>query len=283
MSDKYRVNETSGLMALLEFKLQNWARSKIKKRLKTGCVMVNGKVVTQFDHELRVGDIVEIGASAKGISSGSRQLEILYEDRDLIAINKPAGLLSVATTQENKQHALAMLREQLSRRSQGLKLWPVHRIDRDTSGVLLFATSRQKREAVMALWGDAEKAYLAIVEGVPNPAQGTIDQPLRQDDETYHMHVGDHPDAKPAITHFQTETNAGDRTLLQVQINTGRQHQIRAHLAWLGHPVIGDPRYGTAGIRLGLHAFRLAITQPVTGRRLIFETPAPEDFLALLE
>lgn len=233
MSDKYRVNETSGLMALLELKLQNWARNKIKKRLKTGCVMVNGKVVTQFDHELRVGDIVEIGAPAKGISSGSQQLEILYEDRD-------------------------------------------------TSGVLLFATSRQIREAVMALWGEAEKAYLAIVEGAPNPAQGTIDQPLRQDDETYHMHVGDHPDAKPAITHFQTETTAGDRTLLQVQIDTGRQHQIRAHLAWLGHPVIGDPRYGTAGIRLGLHALRLAITQPVTGKRLIFETPAPEDFLALL-
>jgi len=107
----------------------------------------------------------------------------------------------------------------------------VHRIDRDTSGVLLFATSREMREAVMKEWDAAEKSYLAIVEGHPKPAAGTIDQPLRLDPVIYQMHVGPHPDAKRAVTHFTTERSVGQRTLLRVELETGRQHQIRAHMA----------------------------------------------------
>ena len=283
MSDKLQVNEASSLLVFLNAELHNWSRSKIKQRLKTGCVTVNDKPITRHDHALIAGDKVEVGASIKGTSNARPQLEILYKDRDLVAINKPAGLLSVASAQESKHHALAILRDQLSHRPRALSLWPVHRIDRDTSGVLLFATSREMRDAIMSLWDEAEKTYLAVVAGCPNPAEGTIDQPLRLDDTLYYMHVGAHADAKPAITHFHTERSTGGRTLLQVQLETGRQHQIRAHLAWLGHPVIGDPRYGTDGKRMGLHALRLRITQPNSGKRLTFETPAPADFLALLE
>jgi 23S rRNA pseudouridine1911/1915/1917 synthase len=282
MSDKLRVSEPSGLLVFLNTHLQGWARNKIKQRLQTGCVSVNGTAVTQHDHALQPGDLVEVGATTKAVGSASSHLEILYSDRDLIAINKPAGLLSVGNPKETQQHALAILRNQLSRRSQAVKLWPVHRIDRDTSGVLLFATSREVREAVMAKWDDAEKNYLAIVEGTPDPAQGTIDQPLRLDEVEYRVHVGFHPDAKPAVTHFQTERSANRRSLLQVQLETGRQHQIRAHMAWLGYPVVGDPRYGTAGGRMGLHASRLQITKPGSRKELIFETPAPADFLMLL-
>ncbi len=96
------------------------------------------------------------------------------------------------------------------------------------------------------------------------------------------MYVGPHPEAKKAITHFDTQRCVKDRALLEVQLETGRQHQIRAHMAWLGHPVIGDPRYGTDGPRMGLHALRLSITRPKTGKRLTFETPAPNEFLDLL-
>ena len=282
MSEKLHVKESSGLLAFLSEQLQGWARSKIKQRLQSGCVSVNGISITQHDYALDAGDLVEVGATAKMTSSAPSQLEILYSDRDIIAINKPAGLLSVGTTKETQQHALAILRNQLSRRSQAVKLWPVNRIDRDTSGVLLFATSREIREAVMDKWDQAEKTYLAIVEGCPNPAEGTIDQPLRADEEEYRMHVGVHPDAKSAITHFKTERTNGIRTLLQVQIETGRQHQIRAHLSWLGYPVVGDQRYGTAGVRMGLHALRLKIVSPKTGKELTFETPAPADFFALM-
>jgi 23S rRNA pseudouridine1911/1915/1917 synthase len=282
MSDKLHVSHESGLLTYLTAQLQNWARSKIKQRLQTGCVSVNGNLVTQHDYALQAGDIVEVGATAKAANNAPSHLEILYADRDLIAINKPAGLLSVGTTKETQLHAMAILRKQLSRPSQELKLWPVHRIDRDTSGVLLFATSREVREAVMAKWDSAEKIYLAVVIGNPAPAQGTIDQPLRLDEIEYRMHVGPHPEAKPAISHYQTLRTAPNRSLLEVRLETGRQHQIRAHLAWLGYPVVGDERYGTSGPRMGLHALRLRIVNPKNGKELNVETPAPADFLALM-
>jgi len=282
MTDRLTVKSKTTLIPFLIAQLQGWSRSTIKQRLKNGCVSVNGERVTRHDHKLLAGDRVLIEAPAGGVSSVPSQLSILYKDRDLIAINKPAGLLSVGSPKNNEPHALGMLRDQLSRRNNLVKLWPVHRIDRDTSGVLLFATSREMREAVMAGWKTAEKTYLAIVEGHPEPAAGTIDQALRPDPVIYQMHVGPHPDARRAITHFTTERSAAQRTLLRVTLETGRQHQIRAHLGWLGHPVVGDQRYGTMGVRMGLHALRLSITKPGTNKRLVFETPAPEDFLALL-
>ena len=282
MSDRLRASKATGLLTFLNTQLKGWTRNKIKQRLKAGCVFVNCQSITQYDHELKAGDDVEVRAAEKTMQRGTSQLEILYSDRDLIAINKPAGLLSVATVDENKHHALAILRNQLSRPKRPVNLWPVHRLDRDTSGVLLFATSREMREAVNEGWSGAEKIYLAVVDGCPNPGQGSIDQPLRMDSEKYHMHVGLHPEAKKAITHFDTLRTVKNRALLEVQLQTGRQHQIRAHLAWLGNPVVGDPRYGTDGPRMGLHALRLSITRPKTGKRLTFETPAPDEFLELL-
>lgn len=282
MSDKFQVTETVDLLPFLNTKLQGWSRSKIKARLHDGCVSVNGTAVTQHNHVLTANDWVEVSASPKSPNKLSTHLEILYSDRDLIAVNKPAGLLSVGNAKETQQHALALLRHQLSHRSRDIKLWPVHRIDRDTSGVLLFATSREMREAVMAKWDTAEKIYYAVVNGTPEPALGTIDQPLRLDEVEYRMHVGEHPDAKEAITHYQTERSANGRSLLRVQLETGRQHQIRAHLAWLGFPVVGDQRYGTAGTRMGLHAQCLSIIRPGTRTTLRFEAPAPADFLALM-
>jgi 23S rRNA pseudouridine1911/1915/1917 synthase len=282
MPDKLCVKESAGLLAFLHAQLRGWSRKTIKQRLQAGCVSVNGTPVVQYDHALAAGDQVEVSAAAGSMNRPPSALEILYADCDLVAIDKPAGLLAVGTARETRQHALAILRNQLSRRRQDVRLWPVHRIDKDASGVLLFATSHEMREAVMARWAEAEKTYLVIVEGRPEPACGTIDQPLRLDEVVYRMHVGDHPDAKPARTHYETMRTAGGRSLLQVRLETGRQHQIRAHLAWLGCPVTGDPRYGTAGGRLGLHALRLKIVHPDTGRELVFEAPVPAGFRGLM-
>jgi 23S rRNA pseudouridine1911/1915/1917 synthase len=282
MSDRLTVKENITLLPFLSIRLQGWSRNTIKQRLKGGCVRVNGEQITRHDHELIAGDQVIVEASARGATSVRSQLDTLYNDGDLIAINKPAGLLSVASPKNKDPHALGILRDQLSRRNNPIRLWPVHRIDRDTSGVLLFATSREMREAVMKGWDGAEKTYLAIVEGCPKPGAGTIDQPLRLDEVIYQVHVGPHPDAKRAVTHFTTERSVGQQTLLRVALETGRQHQIRAHFAWLGHPVVGDQRYGTAGTRMGLHALRLSITKPGMNKPLVFETRAPADFWALL-
>jgi 23S rRNA pseudouridine1911/1915/1917 synthase len=282
MAEKFIVKERSKLLEFLFSHLTGWSKKTIKQRLQGSSVAVNGEINTKHDFPLNVDDVVEVGVVKKASSQTLQKLEIIYQDKDIIAINKPAGLLSVGNTTESKQHALAILRNQLSRGKNQVKLWPVHRLDRDTSGILLFATSKEMREAVMDKWGVSEKIYLAIVEGCPKEKKGTIDQPLRADEREYRMHVGKHPDAKPAITHYTVKQTTPERSLLEVKIETGRQHQIRAHLAWLGHSIIGDERYGTKGEKMGLHAKKLTIIHPVKKKPMSFEVDAPRDFYKLL-
>ena len=283
MADTFTVKEKSKLLEFLFAHLGGWSKKTIKQRLQGSSVAVNGEITTKHDRPLNPGDVVEVGVAKKASTQTQslQKIEILYQDKDIIAINKPAGLLSVGNTTENKQHALAILRNQLSRGKNDVKLWPVHRLDRDTSGVLLFATSKEMREAVMDKWGVSEKIYLAIVEGCPKEKKGTIDQPLRPDEREYRMHVGKHPEAKRAVTHYVVKQSTTDRSLLEVNIETGRQHQIRAHLAWLGHSIIGDERYGTKGEKMGLHAKKLTIIHPVKKKSMSFEVDAPREFYAL--
>ncbi len=284
MAEKFIVKERSKLLDFLLNHLTGWSKKTIKQRLQGSSVAVNGEINTKHDFPLNVDDVVEVGVVKKASTQAQtlQKLEIIYQDKDIIAINKPAGLLSVGNTTESKQHALSILRNQLSRGKNQVKLWPVHRLDRDTSGILLFATSKEMREAVMDKWGVSEKIYLAIVEGCPKERKGTINQPLRIDEKEYRMHVGKHPDAKPAITHYEVKQTTPERSLLEVKIETGRQHQIRAHLAWLGHSIIGDERYGTKGEKMGLHAKKLTIIHPVKKKPMSFEVDAPRDFYALL-
>jgi len=284
MAEKFIVKEQGKLLAFLFAHLNGWSKKTIKQRLQGSSVMVNGEINTKHDYALNSGDVVEVGGVKKASTQAQtiQKLEIIYQDKEIIAINKPAGLLSVGNTTESKQHALALLRNQLSHGKNKVKLWPVHRLDRDTSGILLFATSKEMRETVMDKWPVSEKVYFAIVEGCPKEKTGTIDQPLRQDEKEYRMHIGKHPDAKPAITHYAVKQTTPEHSLLEVKIETGRQHQIRAHLSWLGHSIIGDERYGTKGEKMGLHAKKLTIIHPVTKKSMCFEIDAPRDFYALL-
>lgn len=282
MSERFEATEDGGLLDALIKHLDGWSRSRIKQRLRDGRVVVQGVRVSQFDHPLRVGDRVEVLARAERPPDDDPGLEILYAENDLVAIHKPAGLLSVALDEGNAPSALSLLREQLSPRGRRIDLWPVHRIDRDTSGVLLFALTQEARWATTGAWDKAEKTYLAVVEGVPEPDEGTVDRPLRMDSKGFRALVGWHSDAKPARTHYETRRVGRENTLLEVRIETGRQHQIRAHLAWLGHPIVGDARYGTKGRRMGLHALRLVLPSPGGGDPITIEAPPDGDLLRLL-
>jgi 23S rRNA pseudouridine1911/1915/1917 synthase len=274
------VEQPARLVEFLRKQLPDWKRSTIEQRIRAGAVSVNGKPVHRND-ALFAGDEVTVGSVSVALAQRPPPagISVLHEDDDLIAINKPAGVLAVASDDERQQTALALLRAFLSRGGAEVRLWPVHRIDRETSGVLLFAKSREAQRAVQAHWQAARKIYLALVEGTPNPPSGVIDEPLWEDHALF-VRVGRRPEAQAARTHYRTLEVRGERTLLEVELDTGRRHQIRAHLAWLGHPVVGDPRYGTDGPRMGLHALHLYVEHPSDQHELAIEAPAPKWFAA---
>jgi 23S rRNA pseudouridine1911/1915/1917 synthase len=279
MTERMLADKPERLIAFLRRRLAGWKRKTLEQRLLAGCVRVNGETVTRNDL-LAAGDEVVVTGQDDTPGPPPGGLRVIYADDVLIAVDKPAGMLSVATEGEHDPTALALMRDYLSRPGSPVALWPVHRIDRETSGVLLLATSREVQKAVQDRWGEARKRYLALVEGRPVPAEGVIDQPLFED-KRLNVRVGEHPEARPARTRYVTLEEIGPRTLLEVELETGRRHQIRAHLAWFGHPVVGDSRYGTKGPRLGLHALSLSLLHPDDGRELLLEAPPPPAFKAL--
>ena len=284
MSERLVVSEAAGLFEFLASSLSSWNRNTLRERLRAGCVQVNGQTVRRAAHALVAGDQVEVLARGEGRveARASHGLERIFEDQHLIAIDKPSGLLSVSSERQRERTALAQLRDELSRPGRPARLWPVHRLDRETSGLLLFALSRELCEQVRANWKETRKTYLAIVEGQPAPAQGVIEEPLWED-RALNVRVGHERGAKPARTRYRSLAARGRRTLLEVELDTGRRHQIRAHLAWLGHPVLGDARYGSGARRLGLHALRLELPHPREPRWLSLECEPPPAFTQLFE
>jgi 23S rRNA pseudouridine1911/1915/1917 synthase len=283
MTARLRVDAPARLVPFLRRALPTWKRSTLEQRIRAGCVRVNG-ATERSNAPLAAGDdvLVDDAPQPEEASAGA-PFPVLHCDAELVAIDKPAGLLSVATDAGGGRSALALLRAALARPGAPAPLWPVHRLDRETSGVLLFARTAEARASVQGAWEHARKTYLAVVEGAPQPAEGVIDRPLLED-ERLNVRVSDDPRAKPARTRYATRETRGERALLVVELATGRRHQIRAHLASIGHPVAGDPRHGAreTGERLGLHALRLALPHPVDGHELVVEARAPRELFALL-
>ncbi|MCC6784866.1 MAG: RluA family pseudouridine synthase [Planctomycetes bacterium] len=283
MTERFAAAAAQPLLAFLAERLPGWKKNTLRERLESGCVRVNGEVIVRANHALAPGDVVELAARASAPTTpvAPRGATLLHGDEELVAIDKPAGLLSVSTERERERTALAMLRHSLSRPGREATLWPVHRLDRETSGVLLFARTRVALETVQARWDEVRKTYFAVVEGRLRDPEGRIEKPLVEDGE-FRVRVGEGPGSKPAATRYRVRESGASRSLLEVELETGRKHQIRVHLAAIGHPVVGDARYGQEGPRLGLHAWRLELRHPKDGRRLVLEAPMPGALTALL-
>jgi 23S rRNA pseudouridine1911/1915/1917 synthase len=259
--------------------LRPMSRTRVKQLLRNGQVCVNGVPVTRHDHAVHPGDRVTIAREGQVAASRDRdRIVIVHEDDAVIAIDKPAGLLTVATEAEKTDTVFVRLRDHLAARRAG-RPFVVHRLDRDTSGLLLFARTPEARDLLQQTWDAVTKTYLAVVEGVPRQAEGVVDNHLT---EGRNLRVRTTPpggEAKRAVSRYRVLATKPPHSLVEVVIETGRKHQIRVHLAGLGCPVVGDRDYGARtnpARRLGLHAWRLAFDHPVTGERVELEAPFPE-------
>lgn len=253
-------------------------RTRVKQLLRSGRVTVNGASATRHDHPLRPGDALAIERDAPAPSASASGLAIVYEDAHVIVIDKPSGLLTVATESEKTDTAFVRLSEYLAARNGG-RPFVVHRLDRDTSGLLLFARTADTRDELQADWESVTKTYLAVVEGVPHPREGTIDNYLTEGRDLKvraSRHAG--KDAKRAVSRYKVRESRGGFSLVEVELETGRKHQIRVHMAGLGCPVAGDKLYGAAtdpARRLCLHAWKLSFDHPATAARVDTESALP--------
>ncbi len=257
-------------------------RRTAKNLLKFGAVAVNGATVRQFDHPLAIGDTVQVQDGRSAVAAGrleAARVQVIHEDAALLVVEKPAGLLTVATNAGETDTLFFRLNEFLRVRQSNSpeRALVVHRLDRETSGLVLFAKTTKAQHELQAVWPTVEKCYLAVVIGRPEPESGTIRSYLT---ETRALHVFSNdrptPGGRLAVTHYRVLQTRGEFSLIEVRLETGRKHQIRVHLAGLGCRVAGDRRYGAPldpCRRLALHASRLEFAHPLTGERLQFKSP----------
>ena len=282
------VNQETPLLEYLLKNFPQWKKTRVKQLLKFESVLVNGRVVTSHKHALKTGDKIEFldkKTVAKKRLESALPFPLVYEDESLLVIDKPAGLLTMGTDEDKIHTAYYALTEYV--RAQSLKgkgrIFIVHRLDRDTSGLVVFAKKEEIKIKLQEEWKTAVKKYYAVVEGVPRKSSDTIESFLVEDNFRRVYSTGERSrEAKHASTFYRVmNQSAAGFSLLDVTLITGRKNQIRVHLADIGHPVVGDQKYGATQDplgRLGLHAYYLSFKHPATGEIKTFTTPIPKNW-----
>jgi 23S rRNA pseudouridine1911/1915/1917 synthase len=287
-----RTSTVAAEAELLAYLFATWPEVKkkqIRTWLKFQAVTVNGRPVTQFNHRLRRGDVVAIrsdrfAAPRTIVGAG---MKVYFEDAHLIVIDKPSGLLSIASEAEQEKTAYFQLTEYLRHGNPRAKerVWIVHRLDRETSGLMVFAKTPRAKEALQAGWDRAEKRYEAVVEGRLPADSGTFESELNETNPFRVFSAPRSEQTRHAVTHYRVLARSASRSLVELTLETGRRHQIRVHLKDAGCPIVGDEKYGAKSDpakRLGLHACMLRFTHPETGEELRFESPLPKELARLV-
>lgn len=284
---EYKVTESCELMKFLMEQMPDTSRSKVKELLAHN-VCVDGRRVSQFNFPLMPGMVVSIEKASYKERLKPRNLDIVYEDDFLLVVNKHEGLLS-NSKKPNDETVITVLNRYLKMTHQKCNAHIVHRLDRDTSGLMVVSKSKQVSQRFEADWKGlvTDRAYVAVAWGKVEPAQGEIKSWLT-DGEFCVLSSPTDDGGKLAITHYKVVRYSRRYSLLELKLDTGRRNQIRVHLREEKHPVVHDPMYGYKDDvspinRLALHAFRLCFTHPITGRKLRFETPYPTSFEKLME
>ncbi|MDD4489157.1 MAG: RluA family pseudouridine synthase [Paludibacter sp.] len=283
-STNLKVSTESILMDFLLAKMGGMKRNSVKSLLAHRQVMVNGKITTLFNHLLKPGDAVEVKSSRGNIELTHPKLRMLYEDNDIIVVEKKEGLLTVSTGKGDETTAFSILKTHVKKGSPSNRIYVVHRLDRETSGVLVFAKNRDAQLILQENWHEivTRRTYIALVEGKMEKQKDTITSWLTENEKSLKIHSEKEADGgRKAVTHYRCLKSNNYFSLLELELETGRKNQIRVHLQSIGHPVSGDKKYGSLGTPLGricLHASILAFYHPFTKEQLSFEIPAPKAF-----
>lgn len=286
---RFAVAEPAELMTFLLKQFPSKNRNNIKSLLRDKQVLVDGKVTFQYNYALQPGQEVKVRWAKAPEERKYDGLKIVFEDEHLIVIEKEAGLLSMATEKEKRRTAYHLLSEHVKAQKPGNKIFIIHRLDRETSGLMMFAKSEAVQKKVQEFWQSTtkERIYLALVAGVPRQPAGVINTNLVESEKSMMVYVTPNPErGQTAVTHYETIQKNARFSLLKVQLETGRKNQIRVHLQSIGHPIVGDKKYESRHDpinRLGLHAWVLAFQHPVTGEQLRFETAIPRKFLDVVK
>ena len=282
------VSEPMPLMEFLLANLTDHKRTSVKELLKHNQVAVNGSPVSQFNHKLKPGDQVKINFTREWRVFYHRRLKLVYEDDDIIVVNKGYGLLSMGTDKIKEGTAYSILREYVKWSDPRNKLFIVHRLDRDTSGLMMFAKNEEAKNTMQHNWNNMvlNRKYLAVVEGTPDQTEGVIKSYLAENAEHEVYSTPDPKLGQLAVTRYKTLASKNGYTMLEVELDTGRKNQIRVHMKEMGHPITGDRRYGAKSSpihRLALHAQTLRFAHPVTRKEMNFETPVPAGFTKMVK
>lgn len=282
----FLVYKECELLPFLELKMPGLNRSQIRHIIANQQVSVGGAPTTLFAFKLYPED--EVVVSYDRIARRNRHnLPILFEDDDIIAIDKPSGLLSTATEREKGHTAYRLVSDYITAKNHDARIFVVHRLDEDTSGVLIFAKKYEVREALQNHWQNIVKkrGYFAIVEGDDVPDSMHLENYLAQDNFQLVYVTKNKTKGKLAVTDFTKMASKNGYSLLDVNISSGRKNQIRVQLGHIGHFVIGDDKCGEPADplhRLGLHAYELAFVNPLTHKEYDIKSPMPESFKKLI-
>lgn len=299
-STGFTATADMGLMDCLMAKMPERSRNAIKSLLSGKQVWVGDQNISQFDHPVKAGDRITIRKDRSAVqerkiaraasrnwnktgTAGLGGMAILYEDDQVIVVNKPAGLLSMGSETEKSRTAHRFLADYVRTKDPAGRIFIVHRLDRDTSGVMLFARSQDIQKALQADWATTvhERRYIALVEGRLEGDQGTLRSWLKEN-KAQIVYVSREPgDGLEAVTHWKRLGGNRDYTLVELNLETGRKNQIRVQMQEIGHPVAGDAKYGATtnpARRLCLHAMSIGFVHPATHRIARFEVPFPPVF-----
>jgi len=280
------VKDASGLLKFLIAQMPGKSRTTVKSLLAHRQVAIDNHTITHFDYPLEPGQTVTITHGRIAEEIKYRGLRILFEDPYLIVIEKEAGMLSIATAKEKLLTTYSILSTHVKKEDPANRIFVVHRLDRDTSGVMVFAKSEEVQSLMQRAWQEAviERTYVAVVEGVVENEEGTIRSFLKENKALVMYSTRNPGEGDEAITHYKVLKRNEDFSLLEVKLQTGRKNQIRVHMKDIGHPIAGDKKYGSKQNplgRTGLHARILSFIHPVTGTEIRYETPVPQRFMTL--